>query len=455
MDAKKKYKIVFVVIPYSGHVNCMLGLAYELVHVKKAQVIFYGIKPHQDQIEKTGAEFREYCYYPLEWLTRKAETDEKESLMLQIIDRIIAVSHSILPQLMHMVYNDYPDLILYDSCTLFGLYLRQIVTKNHKLWSSFHMPLFATFSSIFAMKRGLFPTQDELLALEKIDTSWRYKLSMYWIKMKQLVLSVRFGIEFINPFQFAEADSTIPNLVATLPAVQPRVYHFLKSHKFVGFCINERFRPIVSSNSAVKSFLASFPAINPLSSPSARSPDQNRLIYVSLGTIFNNNVSVYERILEAIKLVNDSRFYYLISVGPEIYKHNLITVDEEFKDARVLLVPFAPQIEVLKRASLFISHSGLNSTSESIYNGVPLIALPIEADQPYNALRIEELKIGKRLNFKTFTVNQMADSIRELMNEKNELYMERVLKYARLSRRYDGSATAANFLIQYLNNKSN
>ena len=42
-----------------------------------------------------------------------------------------------------------------------------------------------------------------------------------------------------------------------------------------------------------------------------------------------------------------------------------------------MLVERAPQIELLKRAYLFISHNGMNSTSESIHFGVPMLFIPM------------------------------------------------------------------------------
>ncbi len=51
-----------------------------------------------------------------------------------------------------------------------------------------------------------------------------------------------------------------------------------------------------------------------------------------------------------------------------------------------------PQLEVLKQANLFITHGGMNSSSESLYFGVPMIVIPVMGDQPIVAQRIEDLK---------------------------------------------------------------
>ena len=62
--------------------------------------------------------------------------------------------------------------------------------------------------------------------------------------------------------------------------------------------------------------------------------------------------------------------------------------------ANVMVVSYAPQIEVLKRSSLCITHAGLNTVLESLASGVPMLALPITNDQPGVAARMAEKKVG-------------------------------------------------------------
>jgi UDP:flavonoid glycosyltransferase YjiC (YdhE family) len=54
-----------------------------------------------------------------------------------------------------------------------------------------------------------------------------------------------------------------------------------------------------------------------------------------------------------------------------------------------IIVDYAPQLQLLKKASLCITHAGINTTLESLSNGVPLVAIPIANDQPGIGARIE------------------------------------------------------------------
>ena len=52
----------------------------------------------------------------------------------------------------------------------------------------------------------------------------------------------------------------------------------------------------------------------------------------------------------------------------------------------ILLVPFAPKLEILKRASLFVAHCGMNRTPETVHFGVPIKDVPQMGDQFFGRL---------------------------------------------------------------------
>jgi len=56
--------------------------------------------------------------------------------------------------------------------------------------------------------------------------------------------------------------------------------------------------------------------------------------------------------------------------------------------ANVVLVNWAPHLEILKRAAVMINHGGLGTVKECILSSVPMIVFPSTSDQPGNAARI-------------------------------------------------------------------
>lgn len=62
--------------------------------------------------------------------------------------------------------------------------------------------------------------------------------------------------------------------------------------------------------------------------------------------------------------------------------------------ANIRVEPYVDQIGVLRKASVFVTHHGLNSTHEAISHGVPMISLPFGGDQPGTAARCQELGLA-------------------------------------------------------------
>ncbi|TYI18886.1 hypothetical protein ES332_A07G125100v1 [Gossypium tomentosum] len=67
---------------------------------------------------------------------------------------------------------------------------------------------------------------------------------------------------------------------------------------------------------------------------------------------------------------------------------------KRFEERGLMVQRWVPQAKILSHSSIggFVSHCGWNSTLEGIINGVPIIAMPIKNDQPFNAKVVTELQ---------------------------------------------------------------
>ncbi len=85
------------------------------------------------------------------------------------------------------------------------------------------------------------------------------------------------------------------------------------------------------------------------------------LVYVSFGSLIMNQLSLYVKIINALKLVNEKRpIKAVIATSSQCYSY--LKTQYELPEF-ITIVKSAPQIELLKRASLFITSNGMNSTS--------------------------------------------------------------------------------------------
>eukprot|EP00090_Calanus_glacialis_P024879 TRINITY_DN38607_c0_g1_i1.p1 TRINITY_DN38607_c0_g1~~TRINITY_DN38607_c0_g1_i1.p1 ORF type:complete len:264 (-),score=82.07 TRINITY_DN38607_c0_g1_i1:122-913(-) len=105
----------------------------------------------------------------------------------------------------------------------------------------------------------------------------------------------------------------------------------------------------------------------------------------------------------------------------------------------VLIVDWFPQHDLLVHPNtvLFVSHCGMNGVLESIYHRVPILAMPIFADQPDNAARIVERGLGLSLDRHTITEEIVTKAIRKILDDPK--YQRKVDLFASMWRDQDRS----------------
>jgi zeaxanthin glucosyltransferase len=86
---------------------------------------------------------------------------------------------------------------------------------------------------------------------------------------------------------------------------------------------------------------------------------------------------------------------------------------------------WVPQIPVLEKARLMITHCGLGTVKECIFHGVPMLGFPIDKDQPDTALRIVHHGLGLSGGvFSGASAGQIVTLVRQI--EADPAFLERV-----------------------------
>lgn len=128
-----------------------------------------------------------------------------------------------------------------------------------------------------------------------------------------------------------------------------------------------------------------------------------KLIYVSLGTVFNKEVDQMKAILGALSSVTSE---VVISAGA-----SKGPLDEINDNPNIRIETFTDQVDVLRRSRLFISHGGMASVQEAVYHLTPLIVIPKIPEQELTAERVEQLGIGVHLPEQALTSARLAKTI--------------------------------------------
>jgi glucuronosyltransferase len=82
------------------------------------------------------------------------------------------------------------------------------------------------------------------------------------------------------------------------------------------------------------------------------------------------------------------------------------------------MLSWMPQNDILghPKTKLFITHCGSNGQYEAVYHGVPMLGIPMFADQGWNCARAKNKGISLCLDLLTFTADDLYDAIRELVD---------------------------------------
>jgi MGT family glycosyltransferase len=148
---------------------------------------------------------------------------------------------------------------------------------------------------------------------------------------------------------------------------------------------------------------------------------------------------VYKTVLQATGKL--SEIQVVLSVGKNVKLDDLGNIP-----SNVIVVRTAPQIELLKRAALCITHAGLNTALESLGQGVPMVAIPIGYDQPGVAARIAHHGVGEFLEIKDLTVERLQHLIQKVLD--NPSYRDKARWFQKVIAQTCGLDVAADAIEQ-------
>jgi MGT family glycosyltransferase len=165
------------------------------------------------------------------------------------------------------------------------------------------------------------------------------------------------------------------------------------------------------------------------------------LLFISLGTTpLNDRPDFFRMCLEAFA---HTEWQVAMAVGDRLDAAELGEVPQN-----VEVRPFFPQLDVLPHADVFLSHTGMNSTMEALYLGVPLVAFPLQPEQEANARRVEDLGLGRRLPADGLTSKLIHDVVTDVGQDQQ--IRRNIAAMSQRVRSSGGATAAADAMEEYL-----
>jgi MGT family glycosyltransferase len=167
------------------------------------------------------------------------------------------------------------------------------------------------------------------------------------------------------------------------------------------------------------------------------------LIYASLGTVQNTKQEIFSCIAAACEGLD---VQLVISHGGGM---NADAV--QGLPGSPLVVQYAPQLEVLAKARLAITHGGLNTVLDALSHGVPLVAIPITYEQPGTGARVKWTGTGEVIPLARLNIPRLRTAIEQVLTE--ESYFNNALRLKQAIHEAGGVKRATDIVDQAVKSK--
>src|SRR5262249_39667325 len=138
----------------------------------------------------------------------------------------------------------------------------------------------------------------------------------------------------------------------------------------------------------------------------------------------------------------DQPWQVVLSVGKLLDPTMLGAVPDNF-----LLSPYVPQLEILPRTHIFVTHAGANSVIESMYYGVPMVLIPQQPEQQLHAQRIVDMGLGVMLGRDAMSAATLREAVERIAQDPT--YRDRMQKMQKLTHDGGGYKRAVDVIMQF------
>ncbi|MDP4182025.1 MAG: glycosyltransferase [Bacillota bacterium] len=392
-------KVLFINGCAHGHINPTLPLVKELVD-RGEEVFYVSAAEFRDKVVSNGANY-------IDIGEKFAQFNRSFKLtgshpFYSVVDYFLKSDMLMVPLILEKIVDIKPDYIIHDS--IFG--------GGNIIGKLLNIPSICSCTT-FAMNKLPLPPH-------MFERGFHPELDALYYNLDNAAKELGVGELTLMDVFFKKEEL---NIVYTSKAFQPDPESFDESFKFVGPSIGER---------------------NELVNLTLEDLDGNDVVYISMGTINNDNIEFYNKCIEAFK---GEEMKVVLSIGKKSGVERLQSIPDNF-----IIRDYVPQLEVLKRADVFISHAGMNSVTEALYFEVPIVAIPQANDQHMIARQIVMSGAGISLKADDITPEQLTNSVAHVLSESK--FKETSRRIGKSFREAGGYKAAVEYIFEYKKIKS-
>ena len=381
-------KIAWFCIPAHGHTNPTLELVKTLTEAGH-QIWYFSFEEFREKIERAGATFISCDGYDFE-MEDKGNADRVGKDKVYATELLVSSTLALDEMTTRVIGEIRPDVVVSDSVAFWG----KLAAMKHDIpyVSSTTTFAFNRYSAKY-MQESAWDIVRMLAAMPRIN--------------KQLKRLREKGYPVKSLLDIVQNDNDTNTIVYTSGYFQPCSETFSDRYHFIG------------------------PSIRPITEPVEKTSDKT--VYISMGTV-NQNRQFYRN---CINVLAPTGWQVIISMG---------TNTDHFDDLpeNIQVYESVDQMAVLSISDAFITHCGMNSASEGLYFGVPLVLFPQTPEQDAVAKRTEELGAGVRL--KSISEEDVLGALTKVLHEPQ--YKAGAERISESFKNCGGMAEAKDFLEQ-------
>lgn len=395
-------KYVVINIPAYGHVNPTLAVVRELVQ-RGEEVVYYLTEEFREIVEATGATFRPYQSFMSKPISPPMVGGKPDMAALAKMK----AKQETISQMLERVRADQPDYIFYDPMHLWARTIAQALRVPGIL----SRPMFVANEHFNPLKEHLnllngqvtLPTPVPAPVMERIQAEINE-------------VRIQYGLAPFDMRDFYMYTGPL-NIVYVPRIFQPAGETFDERFVFVGPSLLQH-------------------------SETLTHPQDATGLYISLGTVFNNQPEFFNLCFDAF---GEQPWQVVVARGTRVDEAALGPVPANFQ-----LAPYVQQFEVLPRTSVFVTHGGMGSVLESLYYGVPMVVIPPGVEQAATARRIVDLGLGIALEQKDLTAEALRGAVERI--HADPAFYERARAMQQQVREAGGASRAADTMQSFARN---
>lgn len=414
--------IFFCAYPISGAINATLKIAKDL-QSRGHRVFYLGAVDCEPFLEGSGFDFIALFenWFPRGFVDSREQTASSSKWRgLQENRKIIKLFKEFFDWLpaggreeFHRVVKKHrPDLVIVVTSNYFSI-VWALLAYDARLKSLYFNDTMGRSADIFIppITTGIIP-EPSLLRNLWTSIEWKkhflrnffygkfFSLLGLWLNWERIVVNLAaafdYPIESIDMSDLVTPKLKLPELIPF-----PREFDFPNSEKPGRYNIES------SVDSERKQALF----------PWDRLDDSRPLIYCGLGSLIYLDKAEYRKFFQTVLEVSKvyDQWQWVLAIGKTLDENEF-----DFVPSNVVVVRQAPQLDLLKRAHLAITHGGSNSVKECILAGVPMIVFPLGFDQPGIAARVVYHGLGVKGNIYKTDVKSLSSLIEKIA--RNSFY---------------------------------